>query len=82
MHSFVAEEDSCFFDICLPNYTADSERRITYFNEVAEHMGENNNPNKGKSIIQYHTTPPVMPVGFDIAELGYRGKFEEERLLF
>ena len=21
MHKFVAEEDSCFFDICLPNYT-------------------------------------------------------------
>merc|ERR1711907_150302 len=35
MHKFVAEEDSCFFDICLPNYTSDAERRITYFNEVA-----------------------------------------------
>lgn len=33
LHTFVAEEDSCFFDICLPNYTADSLRRITYFNE-------------------------------------------------
>lgn len=27
LHSFVAEEDSCFFDICLPNYTTDSMRR-------------------------------------------------------
>ena len=31
MHEFVAEENTCFFDICLPNYTADSLRRITYF---------------------------------------------------
>ena len=35
MHKFVAREDSCFFDICLPNYTSDAERRITYFNEVS-----------------------------------------------
>ena len=39
MHKFVAEEDSCFFDICLPNYTTDSLRRITYFNEVSEQEG-------------------------------------------
>ena len=38
VHKFVAKEDSCFFDICLPNYTTDSLRRITYFNEVAEHV--------------------------------------------
>ena len=34
VHEFVAEENTCFFDICLPNYTADSLRRITYFKEV------------------------------------------------
>lgn len=34
LHTFTAEEDSCFFDICLPNYTTDSLRRITYFNEM------------------------------------------------
>ena len=34
MHEFVAEENTCFFDICLPNYTADSLRRITYFKEM------------------------------------------------
>ena len=39
MHKFVAEEDSCFFDICLPNYNGEALRRITYFNEVAEHVG-------------------------------------------
>ena len=35
----MAQEDSCFFDICLPNYTEDSQRRITYFNEISEHVG-------------------------------------------
>ena len=38
MHTFVAEEDSCFFDICLPNYTEDSLRRITYFNEISDNL--------------------------------------------
>ena len=32
MHTFYAEEDSCFFDIMLPNYTGDHNRCITYFN--------------------------------------------------
>jgi hypothetical protein len=37
MHEFVAQENSCFFDICLPNYTpASAERRITYFKESEE----------------------------------------------
>ena len=41
MHEFVAEENTCFFDICLPNYTADSLRRITYFKEIGSpEMGE------------------------------------------
>ena len=34
LHEFVAEENTCFFDICLPNYTADSLRRITYYKEI------------------------------------------------
>ena len=38
MHKFYAEEDSCFFDICLPNYTTDSLRRITYFNEISDQV--------------------------------------------
>ena len=33
MHTFYAEEDSCFFDIMLPNYTGDHNRCITYFKE-------------------------------------------------
>ena len=35
MHEFVAEENTCFFDICLPNYTADSLRRISYFKDLS-----------------------------------------------
>ncbi len=38
VHEFVAEENTCFFDICLPNYTADSLRRITYFKEISEEI--------------------------------------------
>lgn len=35
MHTFTATENSCFFDICLPNYTPNShKRRITYFKDL------------------------------------------------
>ena len=43
VHEFVAEENTCFFDICLPNYTADSLRRITYFKEISEEEGVDSN---------------------------------------
>lgn len=95
LHKFVAKEDSCFFDICLPNYTQDSLRRITYFNEVAEHIscdhhkGEDdahhqkhvavNGSCENSTLLEYHTTPPVLPVGFDISELAYRGSWEEHQ---
>jgi len=37
LHQFIATENSCFFDICLPNYTPDSHfRKITYFKEKSE----------------------------------------------
>ncbi len=37
MHQFVAMENSCFFDICLPNYTSqDHLRRITFYKEEAQ----------------------------------------------
>lgn len=39
LHEFVAEENTCFFDICLPNYTNDSLRRITYFKELITESG-------------------------------------------
>ena len=71
MHKFVAEEDSCFFDICLPNYTTDSLRRITYFNEISEPLGGDGNDQR--TYLEYNTTPPVMPVGFDVVDVDYRG---------
>jgi hypothetical protein len=76
MHQFIAEEDSCFFDICLPNYTTDSLRRITYFNEIAD--GEINDPSKScRTKLEYNTTPPKLPIGFEITELQYRGEMLE-----
>ena len=34
LHTFVATENSCFFDICLPNYTQQKhDRKITYFKD-------------------------------------------------
>ena len=74
MHKFVAEEDSCFFDICLPNYTTDSLRRITYFNEISEEIAPGKN---SRTLLEYNVTPPVMPVGFDVAEVEYRGDILE-----
>jgi cysteamine dioxygenase len=77
MHEFVAEENTCFFDVCLPNYTADSLRRITYFKEV------NNNIYKSKisnmTEFEYFTTPPKLPVGFDIEEIDFKGQMGLEQ---
>ena len=78
MHKFVAEEDSCFFDICLPNYTTDSLRRITYFNEISEEIGgDSGSKGTKRTLLEYNTTPPVMPVGFDVAEIDYIGDNQE-----
>lgn len=99
LHTFTAEEDSCFFDICLPNYTTDSLRRITYFNEmpiekveakededdndVAQNAVEYGlNTGAGLTKIQYNVTPPQFPVGFEIAELDYRGDFKDSEKIF
>jgi len=90
LHTFVAEEDSCFFDICLPNYTTDSLRRITYFNENPENTSEEGEEDEAAQAevdyglntsnitkIQYNVTPPKFPIGFEINELDYRGDFKE-----
>lgn len=69
MHEFVAEENTCFFDICLPNYTADSLRRITYFKEIGEIK------NDGLLELEYYTTPPKLPVNFEVNEISYRGNY-------
>ena len=71
MHEFIAEENTCFFDVCLPNYTADSLRRITYFKEVKENIYKSKIANMTE--FEYFTTPPKMPVGFEIAELEFKG---------
>ena len=71
MHEFVAEENSCFFDICLPNYTPlNHSRRITYFKEICD---EPTVMRGGLTELEYYTTPPVMPVNFEVQELDYRG---------
>lgn len=74
MHEFVAQENSCFFDICLPNYTPNNHfRRITYFKEI-----DAENPatkiKGGLTQLEYYTTPPVMPVDFSVNDLAYRGE--------
>ena len=78
MHKFVALEDSCFFDICLPNYTTDSQRRITYFKEVEDDASVR----QGETKLEYYTTPPVLPVGFEVAEVDFRGDLFEDRKVF
>ena len=66
MHEFVAEENSCFFDICLPNYTPENHsRRITYFKEVNKDKScKQAKLRGGLTELEYDTTPPVMPVNF------------------
>ena len=98
LHTFTAEEDSCFFDICLPNYTTDSLRRITYFSELPHKQLEAGNeeteenaadtaieyglPTSNTTRIRYDVTPPKFPVGFEITELDYRGDYKEAEKLF
>lgn len=78
MHEFVAKENSCFFDICLPNYTPEGHsRRITYFKEVDHSLADPSVSaiKSGITELEYDTTPPVMPVDFTVQEIDYRGRF-------
>jgi len=89
MHEFIAEENTCFFDICLPNYTADSLRRITYFKELGAEVstcevGSEAFADDTKNIstavpdlkfLRFDATPPKLPVNFEISDLPYRGEF-------
>lgn len=83
LHQFIAEENTCFFDICLPNYTSDSLRRITYFNDVGEvpalQEGEIFKPVVTE--IEYDTTPPRLPNNFTINEVSYRGELKEDETM-
>ena len=74
LHQFTATENSCFFDICLPNYTPNTcTRRITYFKESAK---TEVNPKKGGLVeLEYYTTPPVMPTGFKVNDIAYKGYY-------
>lgn len=105
LHEFVAEENTCFFDICLPNYTADSLRRITYFKEIALGANAATGANveagcsilegidpktfadcsmdlssqtlmqDGFKVLEYDSTPPKLPLNFEVADIPYRGNF-------
>ena len=67
MHEFVAEENSCFFDICLPNYTPmNHSRRITYFKEICDCSEPSTVMKGGLTELEYYTTPPKMPVDFEL----------------
>ena len=73
MHHFVAKENSCFFDICLPNYTSDDHtRKVTYYRETGDCP---RHPScSGLTELEYYTTPELgMPENFEINEINYRG---------
>ena len=73
MHQFVAQENSCFFDICLPNYSpVGHSRKVTYFKDVGENM--QSAMRGGLTELEYYTTPEIaMPENFEINEINYRG---------
>ena len=73
MHQFIAKENSCFFDICLPNYSADSHtRKGTYYKETGESV--QNNLRGGLTELEYLTNQTLgLPKGFSINEIDYRG---------
>ena len=70
MHEFVAQENTCFFDICLPNYSTNSLRKITYYKEceAVPEMAQ-----RGMTRLIYSTSPPVFPPGFEINDVTYKG---------
>lgn len=74
MHEFIATENSCFFDICLPNYTPDNaSRRITYFKED---LANPLDTRAGTTELIYDASPPVMPTDFVVTDIDYRGSFQ------
>ena len=64
MHQFIAKENSCFFDICLPNYTVEGHtRKVTYYKETGKSV--HNHLRGGRTEIEYDTTPCIkMPDDF------------------
>ena len=92
LHTFEATENSCFFDICLPNYTPQSHfRKITYFKErespkPSDHTPFSNEENSAQRAtltdIIYDTTPPILPVNFTVNDVAYRGSMTERTLIW
>lgn len=90
LHTFEAKENSCFFDICLPNYTPTSHfRKITYFKESESCELDLQTPFADADIkhkratltnILYDTTPPALPTNFSVNDVAYRGEMVERRL--
>jgi len=90
LHTFEATENSCFFDICLPNYTPEScLRKITYFKENNQSLLSAQNPFSNEDLgtkratlteIIYDTTPPHLPVNFSVDNVDYRGSMTERTL--
>lgn len=80
LHTFTATENSCFFDICLPNYTQTSHlRKITYFKDVScalsgsASVAETMQPTLTRLV--YDATAPKLPSDFIIRDIDYRGQF-------
>ena len=74
MHEFVATENSCFFDICLPNYTpTDASRALTFYKEI-----DANNPatlmRGGLTELEYYTTQHTLPTDMVVNDVDYRGE--------
>jgi len=90
LHTFEAQENSCFFDICLPNYTPQSHfRKITYFKESESCAFNAQTPFTDDDLKQrratltdivYDTTPPILPTNFAVHDVPYRGSMLERTL--
>ena len=75
MHEFIAKENSCFFDICIPNYTsACASRRLSFFKDTQLNNFDLSVKKGGITELEYYTTPPVMPDKMDVVDLDYMGK--------
>ena len=75
MHTFVAKENSCFFDIMLPNYSPqETLRKITYFKEIG--ANQKKNAQGGLTKIEYDTTPELgLPEGYNVSNVDFRGNY-------
>jgi len=83
MHTFTAQENSCFFDVCLPNYSHSNHlRKITYYKDTNQSSVNASLPFSDPDLLSrqpaitdliYDTCVPTDIPGFRINELSYRG---------